>query len=127
MKLFGLLISAVLAWTSLHGAAFEKEAVSRTTKVTLSADKPLVVGNNTVTLTLTQKGKALNDAQVVVKAFMPAMPGMPYMESKVNASSLGEGVYRAALNFSMGGTWQLHIFVTPKEGKKVRIKTSINL
>jgi hypothetical protein len=27
----------------------------------------------------------------------------------------------------MGGTWQVHIFLTPKTGKKVRVKSSVNL
>ena len=127
MKLIGLLLGALLTLSSLNAAAFEKDAASRTTKVHLSAEKPLVVGNNALQLALTQNGVALDDATVVVKAFMPAMPGMPYMESKVEATSLGKGLYGAELNFSMGGTWQIHIFVTPKEGKKVRIKTSLNL
>ncbi len=127
MKLFGLLFSAVLAVASLYGAAFEKEAASRTAKVVLSAEKPLVVGNNVIDLAVTHQGVALQDAEVLIKAFMPAMPGMPYMESKIEATRIGKGVYEAELNFSMGGTWQIHIFITPKEGKKVRIKTSVNL
>ncbi len=127
MKLLGLLLGALLTLSSLNAAAFEKDAASRTTKVHLSAEKPLVVGNNNMTLALTQQEVPLEGATVVVKAFMPAMPGMPYMESKVEATALGKGLYGAELNFSMGGTWQIHIFVTPKEGKKVRIKTSINL
>jgi len=127
MKLLGLLVSAMLAAASLHAAAFEKEAVSRTAKVQLSAEKPLVVGNNIIDLRVSRNAEVLPDAEVVVKAFMPAMPGMPYMESKVEATPLGKGHYRSELNFSMGGTWQIHIFVTPKEGKKIRIKTSVNL
>ncbi len=127
MKRLGLLFSMMFVVASLHAAAFEKEALSRTTTVQLSAEKPLVVGNNVIDLVLTREGKVLSDATVVVKAFMPAMPGMPYMESKVTAAPLGKGHYRVELNFSMGGTWQIHVFVIPKEGKKVRIKTSVNL
>ena len=57
---------------------------------------------------------------------MPAMPGMPAMESKVTAKNLGHGVYEAKLNLAMSGTWQLHIFITPKTGKKSRVKTTLN-
>ena len=67
------------------------------------------------------------DAEVTIKAFMPAMPGMPAMESKVKATSLGNGMYEAKLNLAMNGTWQIHIFITPKSGKKSRVKTSINV
>jgi hypothetical protein len=62
----------------------------------------------------------------LLKAFMPAMPGMPAMESKVEAKNLGNGKYKATLNLAMGGTWQLHIFITPKSGKKSRVKTTLN-
>ncbi|RUM61824.1 MAG: hypothetical protein DSZ03_07910, partial [Sulfurimonas sp.] len=74
MKLLGLLVSAMLAAASLHAAAFEKEAVSRTAKVQLSAEKPLVVGNNIIDLRVSRNAEVLPDAEVVVKAFMPAMP-----------------------------------------------------
>ena len=57
---------------------------------------------------------------------MPAMPGMPAMDSKSNAQDLGNGNYKITLNIAMNGTWQLHIFITPKDGKKSRIKTSLN-
>ena len=62
-----------------------------------------------------------------VKVFMPAMPGMPYMESVSEAKSLGNGKFTTNINLSMGGTWQVHIFLTPKTGKKVRAKTSLNI
>jgi len=57
---------------------------------------------------------------------MPAMPGMPAMESKTTAKNLGNGKYEITLNIAMSGTWQIHIFITPKEGRKSRVKTSIN-
>jgi hypothetical protein len=59
--------------------------------------------------------------------FMPAMPGMPAMESMVDAVSLGNGRYKADVNFSMPGTWQIHILITPKTGRKIRVKTSVNI
>ena len=52
---------------------------------------------------------------------------MPYMESVSKAKSLGNGEFEANVNISMGGTWQVHIFLTPKTGKKVRAKTSFNI
>ena len=33
----------------------------------------------------------------------------------------------SVVNLAMGGTWQVHVFITPKEGKKIRAKTSLNI
>jgi len=124
LKLFTIL---VLATTLLNAAAFEKIAKFRTTKVLITSEKPLVVGNNTIEMLVTLKNKVSEGAKVSVKAFMPAMPGMPAMESKSEAKSFGNGKYRTNINFAMGGTWQIHIIVIPKSGKKVRVKSSVNI
>ena len=116
-----------LASSLLQAAAFEKTAKFRTTKILITSEKPLVVGNNTIEMLVTLKNKVPEGAKVSVKAFMPAMPGMPAMESKSEAKSLGNGKYSTSINFAMGGTWQIHIIVTPKTGKKVRVKTSVNI
>jgi hypothetical protein len=58
---------------------------------------------------------------------MPAMPGMPAMESRSTATPVGEGRYEAIVTLAMSGTWQIHIFLTPKSGKKIRVKTSVNV
>jgi len=127
MKTFTkLLMILLLGSTLLQAAAFEKEAKFRTTKIHISAEKPVTSGANTFVFTITKEGKLLSDVGVSVKAFMPAMPGMPAMESKVDAKNLGDGNYEAQLNLAMNGTWQLHIFITPKSGKKSRVKTTIN-
>ena len=127
MKTLTIIFSAMLLLTSLHAAAFDKDAKFRTTKIHISSEKPLGVGSNTFILDIKQKGKIPAGAQVKVKAFMPAMPGMPAMESKAQAKDLGNGKYQVTVNLAMGGTWQLHIFITPKTGKKSRVKTSINI
>ncbi len=119
---FALLLGATL----VHAAAFSKDAKFRTTTVHITADKPLTTGSNTVIITIKKSGKVINDAKVALKAFMPAMPGMPAMSSKVNAKNLGNGQYKATLNLAMSGTWQLHIFITPKKGKRSRVKTTLN-
>jgi len=122
-----VLLSLLLSIGLLEAAAFEKEAKSRTTKVHLSSEKPLTVGSNTLMLTISRDGKVPTGAKVSLKSFMPAMPGMPAMESTSEAKDLGNGKYEVTIHLSMGGTWQLHIFITPKTGKKIRVKTSINI
>lgn len=126
MKIFTKLIASVLLGaTLLQGAAFEKVAKSRATQIKMTSEKPLSTGNNTVHLEVGHKN--YKDSAMEVKVFMPAMPGMPYMESISEAKSLGNGKFTTNINLSMGGTWQVHIFLTPKTGKKVRAKTSLNI
>ncbi len=128
MKTFiRIFILAILAVGLLNAAAFEKEAMSQTAKVVLSADKPLAVGNNSVELLVTLDNAVADGAEVALKVFMPAMPGMPAMESMVDAISLGNGRYKADVNFTMPGTWQIHVLITPKTGRKIRVKTSVNI
>ncbi len=126
MKTFiKILLVALLGTSLLQAAAFEKQAKTRATKVMLISEKPLTTGHNSFKITLA--GEKFKDADVSIKVFMPAMPGMPYMESVADAKNLGSGVYEANVNLAMGGTWQVHIFITPKQGKRVRAKTSINI
>jgi hypothetical protein len=120
-----LLLALLVSATLLNASAFSKDAKYRTTKVHITAEKPVTAGSNTLKFTITKNGKAI-DGAVSLKAFMPAMPGMPAMESKVKAKNLGNGIYEAKLNLAMSGTWQLHIYITPKTGKKSRVKTTLN-
>ena len=121
-----ILLALTISATLIQAAAFTKDAKYRTTKVHITAEKPVTSGSNTFEFSITKDGKAIQDSKVSLKAFMPAMPGMPAMESKVDAKDLGNGKYNATLNMAMSGTWQLHIYITPKIGKKSRVKTTIN-
>jgi len=127
MKLLTFLTTVMLAFTSLQAAAFEKMVKHRNIKVEMVSEKPLTTGMNRIELHLFKRSTPIKDAKVAVKFFMPAMPGMPYMEYKTEAKPIGNGVYEATFNASMGGTWQVHIFITTKEGKKYRLKSSVNL
>jgi len=125
-SLFKILFSLLFAFSVSQAAAFEKDAKFRTTTVHISSQKPLSVGSNTLVLDLRLKGKISDGAKVSVKAFMPAMPGMPAMESKAEAKDFKNGKYEVNLNLAMSGTWQLHIFIKPIDGKKLRVKSSLN-
>lgn len=124
--LYTLIFSMILGAAILQSAAFEKEASSATTKLVISSDKPLGEGSNTLHLILLQKEEPLERAQVSVRVFMPAMPGMPAMESRAEAEEVGKGRYELNVNFPMRGTWQMHIFISPSSGKKMRLKTSLD-
>jgi len=127
MKLFTAILTILLTLGFAGASGFEKSAKFRTTTVYMSSQKPLTTGINSVNFDITQKGKTLSSAEVKVKVFMPAMPGMPRMEATSIAKSLGSGKYSADLAFSMGGTWQVHIFIITDDGKKYRIKSSVNI
>ncbi len=127
MKLSAILLGLALVFTTSGAASYEKVVKMRGLKAELISHKPLTTGKNTIKLRLYKSSKPLENAKVALKIFMPAMPGMPYMESKVKAVPLGNGTYEATFNAAMGGTWQAHIFITTEEGKKYRLKTSFNL
>ena len=116
----------ILGVSLSYGAAFSKDAKARAVSVHISAQKPLTSGSNTLNFVIKKGSEVIEGAKVSLKAFMPAMPGMPAMSSKVNAKELGDGKYSATLNLAMSGTWQLHIFIAPKKGKKIRVKTTLN-
>jgi len=120
------LITLALSVSLAQAKAFEQEAKFRSTKVRITSEQPLTTGTNVLVLDISKDSKTLEKSKVDVKVFMPAMPGMPAMEFKAAAKSLGKGKYEVKLNIVMHGTWQVHIFITPKEGKRSRIKTSIN-
>lgn len=120
-----IFLIALLGVSLLNAAAFEKVATSSVVNVTLSSQKPLSTGSNTLILIIADE--KYKNAEVSIKVFMPAMPGMPAMENESKAKNLGNDTYEAEINFAMSGTWQVHIFITPKEGKKVRVKTSLNI
>lgn len=125
MKVLSIVISMFLFFSILDAAAFQKDVKSRDTKVHITSQKELNVGSNTLILDIKKNTQVVAGAKVSLKIFMPAMPGMPAMKSITDAQELGNGKYEAKINLSMGGTWQVHIYITPIVGKKIRVKTSI--
>lgn len=127
LKLASLLTLGFFFVACSNGASegFTKSGKAGNLNVTYSSAKPLVVGDNTINVTVTENGKAVTGAKVEMKVSMPEMPGMPYMEdTKVMSESAG--VYSDNINFSMGGTWQVKIFIE-KDGKKYKHSSSVIL
>ena len=104
---------------------FSKSGNAGSLNVVYSSDKPLTVGDNTIVVKVQKDGKALTGAKVDFKVFMPEMPGMPYMEEIKTLSATGDS-YRGNINFSMGGTWQVKIYIE-KDGKKYKHSSSVIL
>ncbi len=121
-----ILFLVFMLFTSLNAAGYEKNIKYRAFKVGIESKKPLTEGLNEVFFKIYKNSNPIDAKEVKIKFFMPAMPGMPYMESKAKAKKVAKGIYKAKANLTMRGTWQVHIYITDKNGKKYRIKTSVN-
>ncbi len=116
-----LLISASI----MFAGGFYDQGVIKGVEVEVSSDKTLIEGNNDLVIKLTKNGKAITNAKVKAKFFMPQMPGMPYMEF-IGIGKLDGDKYITMVNFGMAGTWQYQILFKI-QGKKYRYKGSVNL
>ena len=125
-KLCVAIFSLMLAFGGLYAAGFSKKGTAGNLEVEYYSAKPLSQGMNMLNVKVLDNGKPIGDAKVSVKIFMPEMPGMPAMESKSEAMPMN-GEYMAHVTFSMNGTWQVIIDIETKDGKKQRLKSSVNL
>jgi hypothetical protein len=91
---------------------YEAQKTTGGMTVTLTAGSyPLVKGDNELSVKIVDEaGKAVKDAKVTVRFFMPPMPGMAPMSSKTEAMLKGD-VYRFMANASMEGTWKTEVAV----------------
>jgi hypothetical protein len=115
MKRFSLAIGAVIMTLVLAvGISWGYEAQKTTggLTITLSAGSyPLVKGDNDLSVKITDAaGKAVTDAKVTARFFMPAMPGMAPMSSKPEPVLKGD-VYQYKAGVSMEGTWKTEVTV----------------
>lgn len=115
MKRFSLVTGVVIMTLMMAiGISWGYEAQKTTggLTVTLSAGSyPLVKGDNELSVKVTDgSGKAVTDAKVTVRFFMPPMPGMAPMSSKTEAVLKGD-VYRFKANADMEGTWKTEVVV----------------
>lgn len=72
---------------------------------------PPTTGNNNLTVSVKDAtGADVTDAKVSVDYSMPAMPGMPAMNYSTKAElATKEKEYKAKVNFSMSGSWNMVI------------------
>jgi RND family efflux transporter MFP subunit len=76
---------------------------------------PPKTGDNQLEATVKDAtGKPIDDADVSVQLFMPAMPtmNMPAMRSEAKLSPAGGGMYRGAAHVAMAGRWDVTVTVT---------------
>jgi len=126
-KILGVFLAVALSLSATFAAdALSKKGMAGPLEVEYSSEKPLSQGMNMINIKVKENGKEIKDAKVSVTASMPAMPGMPAMEQSSEAMFMN-GAYMAHVVFSMNGTWQLNIVIETADGKKQRLKSSVNL
>ena len=102
----------------------QKKAGDYSVEIKMDKESP-VVGSNSMEIMIKDKaGKAVTDATVVVTASMPSMPGMPAMENKADAK-LDGGKYKAKIDLSMGGSWNMSVRIT-QGGKTSTAKWTVD-
>ncbi len=95
-------------------------------EVEVKIDKnPPIVGDNNIEIEIKDaSGKYVTDAKVVVDYSMPAMPGMPPMNYKTDATLKGNE-YKATMNLSMSGPWNIAVKIT-RGGKTSTVKFTVD-
>ncbi len=119
-KGFIFLISLVLLAGTAWGKNYEvtKKVDDLTIKVDIDKNPPITGENNMSIMINDGSGKNVTDAKVRVEYTMPAMPGMPAMNYKTDATLKGNE-YKAKLNFSMAGSWGIVVHIT--QAQKVKM------
>ena len=75
---------------------------------------PPKIGDNELEATVKDAGgKPIDDAEVTVQFFMPAMPtmNMPAMRSEAKLTPAGSGIYRGSGQVMMAGRWDATVTV----------------
>lgn len=115
------LVSAGMLFGCSKG--YESQKTVDDLKITLSVDRyPLVKGDNTMSLKVADAaGKAVTDAAVNVRYFMPPMPGMAPMDFNTQAALKGDR-YLFSANVPMEGGWKAEVSVV-RSGKPAATAT----
>jgi hypothetical protein len=117
MKKAYLVILAVTLLTVVVVACtkgYESHKTVGNLSVTLTADQyPLIKGDNSLHVKIADAAnKAVTDAKVEARYYMPAMPGMAPMEFTTQAALKGSA-YTFGANIPMEGGWKIDVSVTP--------------
>lgn len=125
MKKAYLALMAITLVTVALGCTkgYESQKTMGNLQVTLTASRyPLVKGDNSLNVKVADTGgKAVTDARVEARYYMPAMPGMAPMEFTTQAALKGS-TYAFGANIPMEGGWKIDVSVT-QLGKDPQIIT----
>lgn len=126
-KWIGITVSVILLITGIaYAKDYEAKKKAGDYDVEIKIDKnPPAVGENNVKIEIKDtSGKYVTDAKVTVEYSMPAMQGMPAMNYKADTKLEGYE-YKAAMNLSMSGSWNITVKITRGE-KTSKTKFSID-
>lgn len=124
LALMGIFLVMAVGIGYAKDLELKKKAGDLDVKVTLKQNPP-IVGENDMTVEIKDSsGKSVTDAKVVVNYSMPAMPGMPPMNYKTDATLHGDQ-YRARMNLSMAGPWNIEVRIT-RAGKTTAAKFNVD-
>ncbi|MGM0518927.1 MAG: FixH family protein [Campylobacterota bacterium] len=125
-NLFKVVVSLLFTLGVLNAQPLSEELQKGDYTVKITSSKSLTVGNNDIYVQLFKDNKAVTDAKVKSKFFMPEMPGMPYMEYKDKANLVGNK-YKMTINLAMSGTWQYQLKFKTKQEKIYTLRGKVNL
>ncbi len=125
-RILTVLMVVILAAAAGCSKGYESRKNVGDMNISLKADRyPLVMGDNALSVSAAdQAGKAITDAKVDVRFYMPPMPGMAPMESMVQAQLKGDA-YACTVNVAMEGGWKVDVTVT-RPGKPA-VTTTFNV
>jgi len=122
--LFSLMVLVFAGFAFAKDYEVNKKAGDYSVNVKIDRNPP-VVGDNIISVEIKDaSGKDVTDAKVIVDYSMPAMPGMPPMNYKTDTSLKGN-VYKATMNLSMSGPWNIAIKIT-SVGKTSTVKFNVD-
>lgn len=125
-KFIAFAVILFLAAGTAYAKRYEVKKKAGDFDVTVEIDRnPPIVGDNNVSIEIKDAaGHHVKDAQVKIDYSMPAMPGMPPMNYKVDAELKGNE-YTTTLGLSMSGSWNVTVRIT-REGKTVSTKFTVD-
>lgn len=102
-----------------------KKAGEYNVTVKINKNPPIAAKNNVEVDIKDASGKAVTDASVALEVSMAPMSGMPAASYKSNAELKGS-TYKAVIEPSMAGPWNLAIKIT-KGGKTETVKIPLDV
>jgi nitrogen fixation protein FixH len=125
-NMFAVFVMVAMLFGVAAAKDYEVKKKAGTFEVEVRIDRnPPVVGDNHVSVEIRDAaGKDVTDAKVLVDYSMPAMQGMPRMNYKADAELKGN-IYKADMNLSMSGPWNIAIKIT-REGKTSTMKFTVD-
>jgi hypothetical protein len=125
-RLMAIIVGILLLGGIAYAKEYEvKKAVDGYEVIARIDRNPPAQGKNNITILITRDNTPVTDATVTVQYSMPAMPGMPPMDYKTDATLKGKE-YVATMDLSMSGPWNIAIKIK-KPDRSYTVKFNIDV